>query len=161
MPGKHLQPSSKVTPATANLPAARRVQRLALLGPPLLLEREDLIVYDELLSSVCAAVRPADAIEEILVADVVYYQWELLGLRRLKSNIVKKEAYQELRDFLRDALPYDQISKKLEKVIASEIEYAMSEDQDINIKKLAHECILEESDAIDKLDELLHEQNKS
>jgi len=40
-----------------------------LIVPPLLLEGEDAEAYDELLARVCAAVRPADIIDEIFTAE--------------------------------------------------------------------------------------------
>jgi hypothetical protein len=52
--------------------ALARVQRLALFGPPLLLEGEDEAAYDELLGRIYAAVKPANVLEEMFVADVVF-----------------------------------------------------------------------------------------
>ena len=45
-----------------------RVQRLALFGPPPLLEGEDAAAYDQLLARIYAAVKPLDIIYEIFVA---------------------------------------------------------------------------------------------
>jgi hypothetical protein len=47
------------------------VSRHSLFGPPPILEGEDAAAYDELFGRVCAAVKPADVIDEIFVADVV------------------------------------------------------------------------------------------
>ena len=41
-----------------------RVERLALFGPPLLLEGEDAAIYNELLARICAAVQ-VDVIDDI------------------------------------------------------------------------------------------------
>jgi hypothetical protein len=49
-------PKSSTTPAS--LP--ERVGRLALFGPPPLLEGEDTAAYDELLARISGAVKPAD-----------------------------------------------------------------------------------------------------
>src|SRR5262245_6168059 len=45
-----------------------RVQRLALFGPPPLLEGEDAAIYDQLLARFCVAVKPVDIIDEMLIA---------------------------------------------------------------------------------------------
>ena len=59
-----------------------QVQRLAVFGPPLLLEGEDAAAYDELLARVCAAVKPADIIDEMFIADIVALEWEVFRWRR-------------------------------------------------------------------------------
>ena len=50
-----------------------QVERLALFGPPLLLEGEDAAAYDELLARVCAAIKPVDVIDEMLIADILAF----------------------------------------------------------------------------------------
>src|SRR4051812_41056854 len=59
---------SKTEIAAARVPG--QAQRLSLFGPPLLLEGEDAAAYDELLGRICAAVRPADVIDEMFIADI-------------------------------------------------------------------------------------------
>ena len=54
------------------------VQRFAVFGPPLLLEGEDAAAYDELLARVCAAIKPVDVIDEMLIADILALEWEVL-----------------------------------------------------------------------------------
>jgi hypothetical protein len=46
-------------------------QRLALFGPPLLMEGEDAAAYGQLLARICSVVKPLDIIEEIFIADLV------------------------------------------------------------------------------------------
>src|SRR5829696_251947 len=58
------------------------------LGPPVLLEGEDLAQYERLLAQVTAAVEPVDVIEELWVRDVVDLAWEGLRLRRLKTDLL-------------------------------------------------------------------------
>ena len=60
-----------------------QVERLALFGPPLLLEGEDASAYDQLLGRICAAVKPVDIIDEMFIADIVSLEWEALRGRRL------------------------------------------------------------------------------
>ena len=50
-----------------------RVQRLALFGPPPVIEGEDAAAYEQLLARICAAVKPVDIIEQIFIADVRFF----------------------------------------------------------------------------------------
>ena len=59
-----------------------------MLGPPRLLPGEDKQSYEELHHRVRRAFAPEDVIEELLVADFVGRQWELLRLRRLKAQFM-------------------------------------------------------------------------
>ena len=67
---------SKTEIAAPRVPG--RAQRLALFGPPLLIEGEDAAAYDQLLARICAAEKPVDIIDEIFIADVVSLEWEVL-----------------------------------------------------------------------------------
>jgi hypothetical protein len=61
---------SKKSESKTGVAAVRgEVQRLAVFGPPLLLGGEDAAAYDQLLARFCAAVKPADVIDEMLAAD--------------------------------------------------------------------------------------------
>ena len=80
--------------------ASSPVQRLALFGPPLLLEGEDAAAYDVLLTRVCAAVKPVDIIDEIFINDVVVLQWEVLRWRRLKLSLISARGLEALISFL-------------------------------------------------------------
>ena len=93
---------SKTEVAAAQIPG--QVQRLSLFGPPLLLEGEDAAAYDELLARMCAAVKPVDVIDEMLVADIVALQWEVLRWRRLKRTLMQEVALKALERFLIDRL---------------------------------------------------------
>jgi len=81
--------------------APAQVQQLALFGPPLLLEGEDEAAYDELLARMCAAVKPVNVVEEMLIADVVFLEWEILRWRRLKFSLLRTSGHEALEDFLR------------------------------------------------------------
>jgi hypothetical protein len=68
-----------------------------LFGPPPILEgEEDTAAYDELFGRVCAAVKPVDVIDEMLVADVVALEWEVLRWRRLKSSLIRARGLKAL-----------------------------------------------------------------
>ena len=83
------------------------VSRHSLFGPPPILEGEDAAAYDELFGRVCAAVKPADVIDEIFVADVVALEWEVLRWRRLKLSLLRARGLKALEGFLCEELEYD------------------------------------------------------
>jgi hypothetical protein len=91
-----IDPESSTTPAS--LP--EKSARLALFGPAPLIEGEDPAAYDELLARICAAVNPANILEEIWVRDVVDLVWEALRLRRLKAKLMIAAAYRGLERVL-------------------------------------------------------------
>ena len=90
--------TSKTEIAAPSVPG--RAQRLALFGPPLLIEGEDAAAYDELLARFCAAVKPVDIIDEMFIADVVSLEWEVLRCRRLKLSLIRARGLEALRRFL-------------------------------------------------------------
>jgi len=59
--------SANPKPSTTPTSPPQRAGRLALFGPPPLLEGEDTAAYDELLVQISGAVKPADILEEIWV----------------------------------------------------------------------------------------------
>jgi hypothetical protein len=63
------------------------IQRL--FGPPPCLEGEDDAAYGELLSRVCAAMSPADVIDEMLIADLISLEWDVLRGRRWKMSLIR------------------------------------------------------------------------
>jgi len=89
-------PKSSTTPAS--LP--ERAGRLALFGPPPLLEGEDTAAYDELLVRISGAVKPTDIFEEIWIRDIVDLVWEAFRLRRLKANLMTAVAHVALENIL-------------------------------------------------------------
>jgi hypothetical protein len=89
---------SKTEVEAARVPG--QVQRLAVFSPPLLLEGEDAAAYDELVARVCAAVNPVDVIDEMLIADIVALEWEVLRWRRLKRTLMREPGLKALERFL-------------------------------------------------------------
>jgi hypothetical protein len=61
----------------------------ALVGPPVLLEGEELMDYNEVLDRITARVKPADVLEEIWVYEVVNYSWDQARWNRLKVQLIK------------------------------------------------------------------------
>src|SRR5215831_17869414 len=76
-------PKSSTT--QASLP--ERAGRLALFGPPPLLEGEDAAAYDDLLVRISGAVKPTDIFEEIWIREIVDLVWGAFRLRRLKAKM--------------------------------------------------------------------------
>jgi hypothetical protein len=68
---------------------SRSLNNNVLFGPPPLLAGEDETTYDELIGRVYAAIKPVDVIDEMLMADVVALEWELLRWRRLKASLLQ------------------------------------------------------------------------
>ena len=89
-------PESSTTPAS--LP--EQSGRLALFGPPPLLEGEDTPAYDELLVRISGTVKPADIFEEIWVRDIVDLVWDAFRLRRLKAKLITAAAHKGLERIL-------------------------------------------------------------
>lgn len=87
-------------PLTTLASLQERAGRLALFGPPPLLEGEDTAAYDELLVRISGAVKPADILEEIWVRDVVDLVWEAFRLRRLKANLMTAVAHEGVERIL-------------------------------------------------------------
>ena len=81
--------------------------RLALFGPPLLIEGEDAATYDDLLAHMLAAVKPVDVIDEMLIVDVASLEWDILRWRRLKLSLIRAWGLKALEDFLGKQLEYD------------------------------------------------------
>ena len=144
---------SKTEIAAPSVP--ERAQRLALFGPPPLIEGEDAAAYDQLLARICAAVKPVDIIDEMFIADVVSLEWEVLRLRRLKWSLIRARALEALEDFLGENLDYDLYSEHFADDLAEILQDNLPEDQVNSAQTLAHECARNEADAVDKVKKIL------
>jgi hypothetical protein len=144
---------SKTEIAAARVPG--QVQRLAVFGPPLLLEGEDATAYDELLGRICAAVKPADIIDEIFIADIVALEWDVLRFRRLKLSLIRARGLEALEGFLVGKLDYDlyaeHVADRLTKILRDNLP---EEDADAT-ETLVRECVRNERHAVDKINEML------
>jgi transcriptional regulator of aromatic amino acid metabolism len=76
---KRYVPEKKSAKTKSVKSAPSPLQRLALFGPPLLLEGKDAGAYEELLARICAAVKPTDIIDEMFVYDVMCLQGRSCG----------------------------------------------------------------------------------
>jgi hypothetical protein len=140
---------SKTEIAAPSVP--KRAQRLALFGPPILLEGEDAAAYDQLLARIFAAVKPVDVIDEMFIADVVSLEWEVLRLRRLKWSLIRARGLEALEDILVKNLDYDLYSEHFADDLAETLQHYLPEDQVDSAQTLAHECAQNDADAIHKV----------
>jgi hypothetical protein len=91
---------------------SKAVSEPRLFAPPPLLEGEDAAAYDELYGRVCAAVKPVDVIDEMLIVDFVVLELDILRWRRWKSNRIRERGLEALNDFLREELDYKHYRKR-------------------------------------------------
>jgi hypothetical protein len=117
---------SKTEIAAARVPG--QAQRLSLFGPPLLLEGEDAAAYDELLGRICAAVRPADVIDEMFIADIGCLEWEVLRWRRLKRTLMQETVLKALENFLAGKLDYDLYSERVADRLTKILQHNLPEE---------------------------------
>jgi len=132
-----------------------QVQRLAVFGPPLLLEGEDAAAYDELLSRVCAAVKPADIIDEMFIADIVALEWEVLRWRRLKWTLMQETGLEALKRFLVAQLKSNYDEEHFKNYLTTILQNNLPTEQAGSAETLAAECAPNNAEANEKLDEVL------
>jgi hypothetical protein len=129
--------------------ASTAISQRSLFDPPPILEGEDAAAHDELSGRVCAAVKPVDVIDEMLVADVVALQWEVLRWRRLKSSLIRARGLAALENFLGNNLKYDLYWKQFVDELTTILQ--VNGEAEDSAQTLAHACAEGESDAVDKV----------
>ena len=80
--------------------AGGAVDRVLALAPAPLFPGESEAEYVAFTERVVSSAKPGDAIEEILVRDVIDLTWEVLRLRRIKSGLVKANMHSGVRSVL-------------------------------------------------------------
>jgi hypothetical protein len=80
------------------------VRRFRLFGQPQVLEGEDVAAYEELLARICAAIKPADIIDEMFIADVMSSEWVELARRVAETQIDLRRVRYARQKLLSDAL---------------------------------------------------------
>jgi hypothetical protein len=130
------------------------VREHSLFGPPPLLEGEDAAAYDELFGRVCAAVKPVDVIDEMLMVDTVSSELEVLRWHRWKSSRMRELGFEALRQFLCEKLDYKHYRKRFADDLIEILQgrVGLPDDQ---ARSLANSCAWNESDAVDKVNEVL------
>jgi hypothetical protein len=134
-----------------------QVQRLAVFGPPLLLEGEDAAAYDELLGRICAAVKPVDIIDEMFIADIAALEWEVLRWRRLKRTLMQEAGLEALKFFLIHQLEsnYALHEEHFKSYLTEVLQSNLPREQADSAEMLAAECVPPTDEANEKLDEVL------
>jgi hypothetical protein len=130
-------------------------RRLALFGPPALLEGEDAATYDQILARICVTVKPVDIIDEMHIADAVYSEWEVLRYHRWKRSLIQELGRELLRGFLAEHLDYDLYSEHFADDLAEILEDNLPEDQAESAQTLACKCPRNETDAVEKVRQVL------
>jgi hypothetical protein len=153
MASKRSRSKSKTKSMTS---APAPVQRFAIFGPPPLLEGEDAALYEDLLGRMCAAVKPVDIIDEIFVADVVFLEWEIVRLRRLKFSLLQASVHKELESFLNEQLDYEAYAEAFAEALAEILREVLPNDlAEEEVKMLAHQYARSQPDAVKKVTVLL------
>ena len=153
--GLHPKANSKTK---SNISPLAKVQGLTLFGSPqLLLHGEDAAAYDQLFGRFCAAIKPVDIIDEMLIDDAVSLEWEVLRWRRLKSSLMRTRGREALEQFLCQHLDYyDHYQKRFEQDLAEILQDNLAEGQTkVDAHALAHKCARDEPEADDKVNQIL------
>jgi len=143
---------SKEVVTTKPPKAAATPTRLALLGPPPLLEGEERAAYEQHLARVTEAVKPADILEEIWVRDFVDHDWVICRLRRFQTSLLTANAHDGLKEIIRPLMPWSSaaINLMLSSPDASDLMRLSSEASD-----LATRWATRKPSAINKVNRLL------
>jgi hypothetical protein len=148
----HMSTESKLT----------AVSEHSLFGPPLVIEGEDAAAYDELFGRVCAAVKPGDVIDEMLAVDVVSLEWDILRGRRWKTSLIQSLEVKALERFLTAHLDYadyrEYFQDDLTEILQANLTKGQTED---DARRLAHQCAMNERDAVDQVNQILDDILKS
>jgi hypothetical protein len=126
-----------------------------LFGQPNVLEGEDAAAHEELLTRICAAIRPLDTIEEMYLFDVMSLEWEVLRWRRLKSTLIRARALKALEKHLSEKIGYNLYREHFTEDLADVLQNNLPEEQAEGVQTLARECARNESEAVDRVNEVL------
>jgi hypothetical protein len=98
-----------------------------------------------------------DIIDEMFIADVVSLEWEVLRWRRLKSSLMRTCGLEALKQFLSRHLDYnDHYREYFEQDLAEALQDNLVEGQsEDDARALAHKCARNESDTVDKVNQIL------
>ncbi len=76
------------------------IERVLAVAPSAVLPGENATEYQMLAERFVATAKPKDAIEEMLLRDVIDLTWEELRLRRMKGELLKASASRGVNAFL-------------------------------------------------------------
>jgi hypothetical protein len=130
-------------------------QQLRLFGRPPMLQGEKAAAYDKLFAGIYAAVKPVDTVDEMLVADVVALEWEVLRWRRQKSTLLRVCERKALEEFLNAELDHDQYADDFADDLTRILEDNLPEDLAGTAEQLARACASNDRDAKKNVAEIL------
>ena len=135
-----------------------------IFGDAPLLSGEDRQAYQSLKERLFASVRPADAIEQIWVYDILNFTWETKRLRRLKVKLMAASSYEGISQLLKPMLDLNTHSDLVRK-------WALNEEEGVDrVLKLLDRSFLDDGsinaqvlliklDALERIDELIARTN--
>ena len=91
----------------------------------------------------------------MFTADVVFLEWEVLRLRRLKWSLIRARGLEALENLLGKNLDYDLYSEHFADDLAEILQENLPEDRAKDAHTLARECAQNEADAIAKVTKIL------
>ena len=121
--------------------------RSRLFDPAAILEGEDAAAYDELDARIRAAVKPADIIDEMFIADVVSLEWEVLRWRRLKWRLLQAGGLKSLEKFVAGQLDYDACAEYFFHDLVETLKDNFPEDEVEDLQMLARKCVENDPEA--------------
>ncbi len=135
---------------------SKAVSEHSLFGPPPLLEGDDVAASDEFYGRVCAAIKPVDVIDEMLIADIVARELEILRLRRWKLNRIQERGLEALQDFLRKELDYEHYQKRFADDLTETLQSNLPKQNAEDVARiLARDCAQNKSYAVDEVNKVL------
>jgi len=147
--------STKKTKTGSSTQTSRTRDRLALFAPPLLLEGEDPAAYDELSRRLRAAVQPADIIEEMFVADALYWRWEHRRLQQVKTGLMREGLKTALKKFLNEFLEPEMYGEACERILSEILKVEFSSHQLAEYRKDMDACADDPSKGAARIDQAL------
>jgi hypothetical protein len=92
----------------------------------------------------------------MFIADAVSLEWEVLRWRRLKRSLIRAAGLKALADFLDEKLDYHLYEERFVDHLMQILQETLAEDQAEDFARtLAQHCANHESDAVDKVNEVL------
>jgi hypothetical protein len=125
--------------------------RSTLFGQPVLLDGEDAAAYDEIHARMYAAVKPVDVIDEMFIADVVFFEWEISRWRRLKFSLIHARGARALKAYVSDNLEYECYSDYFADNLAEILQNKLLKGQAEKARTLADAYARNESGAVDEV----------
>jgi hypothetical protein len=132
-------------------------RRSALFGSPLLLKGEDAAAYERLVAGIHAAVKPVDTLDEMLVADVVQLEWQVLRWRRWKFALLRRCQCDAVKEVLERQLNYDQYAENFAKDLSRILKDYLPRGQADIAEQLAQACAGNDPRAENKVERILQQ----